>query len=149
MAKHTFVVFTDPVKGRDDEYNAWYDNQHLADVLKVDGFVAAQRYRLSDTVEPQDATHRYLCLYEIETDDLEGTQKAMAEAREAGRVPVSEALDRPNLKAWYFEPIGARQPWSAPVLETFTDMQDLILLDPVHEVEPTRGWPASGEPAGG
>jgi hypothetical protein len=47
------------------------------------------------------------------------------------------------------EAIGARQPWSAPVLETFTDMQDLILLDPVHEVEPTRGWPASGEPAGG
>jgi Coenzyme PQQ synthesis protein D (PqqD) len=45
--------------------------------------------------------------------------------------------------------LAARQPWTTPVLETFTDMQDLILLDPVHEVEPTRGWPASGEPAGG
>jgi hypothetical protein len=47
------------------------------------------------------------------------------------------------------EELAVQQPWTMPALETFTDMQDLILLDPVHEVEPTRGWPASGEPAGG
>ena len=34
-------------------------------------------------------------------------------------------------------------PWEPLVLETFTDMQDLILLDPVHEVEPTEGWPTA------
>ncbi len=28
----------------------------------------------------------------------------------------------------------------APVLESFTDMQDLILLDPIHEVD-AAGWP--------
>lgn len=41
-----------------------------------------------------------------------------------------------------------RLPFKAPRLEKFTDMQDLILLDPVHEVD-SRGWPhvASG-PAG-
>ena len=33
-----------------------------------------------------------------------------------------------------------RAPFSAPRLEKFTDMQDLVLLDPVHEVDP-RGWP--------
>jgi hypothetical protein len=30
--------------------------------------------------------------------------------------------------------------FEAPALEKFTDMQDLILLDPVHEVD-DRGWP--------
>jgi len=34
----------------------------------------------------------------------------------------------------------ARGPFVAPVFEKHTDMQDLILLDPVHEVDP-RGWP--------
>jgi Coenzyme PQQ synthesis protein D (PqqD) len=29
----------------------------------------------------------------------------------------------------------------APRMEKHTDMQDLILLDPVHEVDPERGWP--------
>jgi hypothetical protein len=47
------------------------------------------------------------------------------------------------------EPVGAvspepapaeRPPFSAPRLEKFTDMQDLILLDPVHQVD-SRGWP--------
>ncbi|MGK2949390.1 MAG: PqqD family protein [Acidimicrobiales bacterium] len=36
--------------------------------------------------------------------------------------------------------------WQPPVLETFTDMQDLILLDPVHEVQPEQGWPVSLDP---
>jgi Coenzyme PQQ synthesis protein D (PqqD) len=33
-----------------------------------------------------------------------------------------------------------RPPFRAPRLEKFTDMQDLILLDPVHQVD-SRGWP--------
>jgi Coenzyme PQQ synthesis protein D (PqqD) len=35
---------------------------------------------------------------------------------------------------------GDRIPFVAPSFTTFTDMQDIILLDPVHEVD-TRGWP--------
>jgi Coenzyme PQQ synthesis protein D (PqqD) len=30
--------------------------------------------------------------------------------------------------------------FTSPVLEKYTDMQDLVLLDPVHEVD-TTGWP--------
>ncbi len=37
-------------------------------------------------------------------------------------------------------PAAVLLPFRAPTLEKFTDMQDLILLDPVHEVD-TRGWP--------
>ena len=35
---------------------------------------------------------------------------------------------------------GERRPFVAPTLTTYTDMQDIILLDPVHEVDPS-GWP--------
>ncbi len=35
---------------------------------------------------------------------------------------------------------GNRQPFAMPPLSKFTDMQDIILLDPVHEVD-QRGWP--------
>jgi hypothetical protein len=37
----------------------------------------------------------------------------------------------------------------APRLEKHTDMQDLILLDPVHEVDPQRGWPHVPEHSNG
>lgn len=36
--------------------------------------------------------------------------------------------------------IVERGPFVVPVLTAYTDMQDIILLDPVHEVDP-RGWP--------
>lgn len=35
---------------------------------------------------------------------------------------------------------GDRKPFVAPTFTRFTDMQDIILLDPVHEVD-ARGWP--------
>jgi hypothetical protein len=38
------------------------------------------------------------------------------------------------------EAVGERVPFVPPTFSTFTDMQDIILLDPVHEVD-TRGWP--------
>jgi Coenzyme PQQ synthesis protein D (PqqD) len=35
---------------------------------------------------------------------------------------------------------GSRLPFEPPRIEKYTDMQDLVLLDPVHEVEAV-GWP--------
>ena len=36
---------------------------------------------------------------------------------------------------------AAGEVFDSPVLEKFDDMQDLILLDPVHEVAEEQGWP--------
>lgn len=36
---------------------------------------------------------------------------------------------------------GKRRQFDAPLLEKFDDMQELILLDPVHEVDGGAGWP--------
>ncbi len=35
---------------------------------------------------------------------------------------------------------GTKIPFSPPVLERYNDMQELLLLDPIHEVDET-GWP--------
>jgi hypothetical protein len=50
----------------------------------------------------------------------------------ANGAPRGAALSRP--------PDGAR-PWQEPVLESYTDMQDFLKLDPIHEVDPGVGWP--------
>lgn len=36
---------------------------------------------------------------------------------------------------------GARVPFVKPVLEKYTDMEQVLLLDPIHEVDDT-GWPS-------
>ena len=38
---------------------------------------------------------------------------------------------------------GERLPFSAPQLQKYTDMQELLLLDPIHEVDES-GWPTRG-----
>ncbi len=37
-------------------------------------------------------------------------------------------------------PALTRRPFVAPHVETFTDLQDLLTADPIHDVEPS-GWP--------
>jgi Coenzyme PQQ synthesis protein D (PqqD) len=67
--------------------------------------------------------------------------KLLDELREEGLIESSngagEALPAalPSL-----QDDGPRDRFEPPLLEKHTDMQDLILLDPVHEVD-ARGWP--------
>lgn len=52
-------------------------------------------------------------------------------------VPASDAAPPGNAPA---AADGARRPWAPPTLERYTDMQDLLLVDPIHEVDDI-GWP--------
>jgi hypothetical protein len=35
--------------------------------------------------------------------------------------------------------------WSAPAIEVFHDLSDLMALDPIHEVDPEEGWPTKSQ----
>jgi hypothetical protein len=108
MSRHTFVVLTNAVDGKDEEFNEWYNNRHLPDILATEGFVAAQRFRLTEMEPEQDFAHRYLALYEVETDDLDKTNQAMMEAASNGGMFISPALNLENAVAKYFTPITDR-----------------------------------------
>jgi hypothetical protein len=78
--------------------------------------------------------------YEATEDDIRSGVDDLLQrlSREELVVPCEDAEP---VRAVSTEPAPERrQPFQAPQLEKFTDMQDLILLDPVHEVD-SRGWP--------
>ena len=57
---------------------------------------------------------------------------------------VAEGLLLPGAPEAPLPPPAPADPpaaWAPFSLDTYTDMQELILLDPVHEVQPDRGWP--------
>lgn len=62
-------------------------------------------------------------------DELVAEGLADASPADSGPVPTAARTLEDN-----------RRPFTAPKLEKFTDMQELILLDPVHEVG-AAGWP--------
>ena len=49
MAGYKFVVLSNPVAGHEEEYNDWYSNRHLADIVAIPGFSAVQRFVLRST----------------------------------------------------------------------------------------------------
>ncbi|WP_051361736.1 DUF4286 family protein [Solimonas soli] len=106
MAKVLYVVFTRPAEGQEPDYNRWYDEQHLGDVLKVPGFVAAQRFQVvGDNAMPAP----YLAIYEVETEDPEGIRARLEALAGSAAMPVSPAMDMERVAASVFRPITERR----------------------------------------
>ena len=99
------LVYTNAVDGRDDEFNDWYNNIHVPDVLEVDGIQAAQRYALEDP-ENTSAPHRYLAIYEMETEDLPATMATLHAA--VGSMTMTEAAAPGSASLTVWTPIGSR-----------------------------------------
>jgi hypothetical protein len=106
MAKFKLVVMTDPKAGREDEYNDWYTNQHLADVVAVPGFRSAQRFKLNDGMGFEHR-NRYLAIYEIESDDPQEALAEMFRRRGTPAMVVSESLDLDKASVGLFEPCSS------------------------------------------
>ena len=89
------VVLTNPSDAsREDEFNQWYDEVHVPDVLQIEGIVAATRYRISDArLDPAaPVDHRYLALYEIEAEDVGAVLNALVEGAGTGALRMSDVL---------------------------------------------------------
>lgn len=100
MPKFAFLVLSNPVEGREDEYNDWYDNQHLPDLVRLDGFVGAQRFLLADG----DSPYKYMAIYDVDAQSPEAAMETMNKVRGTPDMPMSDSLDRNCLlKAFYRE----------------------------------------------
>jgi hypothetical protein len=121
MAKDVMIVLTNAVAGRDEEFNRWYDERHLADVLNGP-FTAVERFRAADVEVGAPPPYRYLALYEIEDGKAEEardwilwSRAERAEALAAGRepqVPMNDAMAEERV-SWFFRSIGERVEASA------------------------------------
>jgi hypothetical protein len=104
--KHILLVLSNAVDGGDDTFNKWYTGTHLPDVLKVHGFSAAQRFRLSDTQMSDDpAPHKYLAIYEVDEEKLPAVKDALAAAAGTDAMYIDPTLDRNATVAYFYSPI--------------------------------------------
>lgn len=106
---HLFVVLTAPTAGLEDEFDDWYTNRHLGDVLKLTDYRSAQRFRFVD-VPGGDAPFRpYLALYDTDTTDVPATQRRLMEVVATPAMPFSPGIDRSQSVGWYYRPVGERR----------------------------------------
>jgi len=93
MARYTYVVHTNPSEGQEEEYNRWYDEVHIPEVLQVPGFVSASRLAIAQP--DAEAPYRYLALYEMETDDPDAVLAELNRRVGAGEIGMTDALGQP------------------------------------------------------
>ncbi len=85
MAKGIMYVESRPSSPeREQEYNTWYDEVHIPQLLTLDGIVGARRLR------PVDGQGPYVAIYELEGDDLPAILDNMMAS--SGRLHMSDAL---------------------------------------------------------
>ena len=108
MPKYKLIVMTRPVEGREQEYNDWYQDAHLPDLVSVYGVKSAQRFRLSRTVVANREPLPYLAIYDIETDDIDKTLDDLRARVGTGEIFVSPALSKEDYFGAVYEEFGAR-----------------------------------------
>jgi len=108
VPRYKMVVMTEPLAGREDEYNEWYQNVHLRDVVAVPGVRSARRYRLRMGVMPDPKPLPYLAIYDIESDDIEGVLKAMLDRAGSARMMISDSMSMASAFGAVFEELGPR-----------------------------------------
>jgi hypothetical protein len=67
------------------EYQRWYNDVHLAEVVAVAGFVSARRFG------PVDDDGPFVAIFEIDADDLDAVKARVANARHTGSLSPSQA----------------------------------------------------------
>lgn len=106
---YRFMVFSNPISGKEQQYLDWYRGQHIHDLLRIKGVVAAQMFRVADVqYDPTPLSQRYVLIWEIRTHDLASVFAAMKENIRTGLTVGSDAFDWNSVLTVTVEPISRR-----------------------------------------
>jgi hypothetical protein len=106
VAKAILLVMTEPLAGKEDEFNDWYSNVHLHELVKVPGIAAAQRFMAVPWSNGEVPAQRYLAVYEFDAD-VEDVKKALADARSTFS-ETPQVMDPSSTVVYSFSAIGDR-----------------------------------------
>jgi len=90
MATCFQFALSNPVPGREDEFNRWYGTDHMTHTVLIPGILAGQRFRRVDGPWPS-GKHDYLTIWEM--DDPAFALAQLAQARGTDAMPISPSVD--------------------------------------------------------
>src|SRR5271170_6455178 len=95
MPSAVALVFTHPTSSEvEGEFNQWYSDVHVKDVLAVPGVSSAVRYKLSDLGQPgsDSAQAPYMLVMGIEADDVQHVLDDIGARAGTEQMPISPTL---------------------------------------------------------
>jgi hypothetical protein len=93
MARYWFIAQSNPVAGREEEFNDWYWNEHLKDILAVPGVVSGERFILAPAqFGNADPPFKYLAVYQLDLDDPQKFIEEMSSRAASQRMSRSTSV---------------------------------------------------------
>ena len=101
MPRYQYIVLTKSISGQLEDFDEWYDGQHIPDAVRFPGIKSAKRYKLlhslNSAAEGMQRTERdfdSIAIYEMETDDPDQLARDLVALAGSPAMPLSDAYDR-------------------------------------------------------
>jgi hypothetical protein len=97
--KHRYVmlVYANPIPGKEVEFNEWYTNTHMGDLVQLPGWMGAQRFRIVTSVMPRPSvagySHGYLIIWDLEETEANTALAGMTAAIAGGKSRLGAAFN--------------------------------------------------------
>src|SRR5207237_10183982 len=95
--RYVYLVMSDPMPGREFEFNDAYQNVHMGDLVQLPGWTGAQRFRLVPGILPRNTQPLYrrgnLIIWDQEGDDLAKLQSESRAAIAGGKSRLIPGFD--------------------------------------------------------
>jgi len=103
MPKSVLLVESRPESSQlVDDYNTWHDDVHIPEMLTIDGFTSARRWRAEDG-------ESFITLYEIDAD-IDTAKVSLRTAYQSGRMSTPVAVETtPPAVMRYFSLVSQAQ----------------------------------------
>ena len=122
-----FIVMTEAIEGREDEFNDWYTNIHCHDTMRIEGSVAVQRwkrspYQLRYNAKYNRPVQQWLCIYEM--NDTQANIDAHVKDCFTDAMPITSAMKMELGEDFYYVPVAPGR----SAVETYNARDGDVLL---------------------
>lgn len=107
MAKCKMIALTTPLPGKEAEFQDWYQNVHLPELVALPGMEGAQRYQLVAKLMGSD-TNPWLAIYDIDVEDPAAFLGALGAAAQSGKMTPATSQDMATTYTALFTEHGER-----------------------------------------
>src|SRR5882672_2064678 len=95
--RYAYLVMSDPLPGREFDFNDGYQNMHMGDLVQLPGWTGAQRFRLVPEIMPRHTQALFrrgnLIIWDQEGDDLGRLQSESRAAIAGGKSRLIRGFD--------------------------------------------------------
>jgi hypothetical protein len=101
MAQGKLIILNNAIPEREDEYNDWYSNKHVADVVRIPGILTGRRFTRMEQQRGPDQPYKYSAMYDIEAEMAPQIVSELSRRAHTPEMPLSTAVTDPRYLSFF------------------------------------------------